>query len=144
NLLNNPNIKIPEFSDDRTIQELVLNDYLSRVHANAKLIEQRQVRSRLGASLYAVLEPSTTNRPEYLGYLVSRRGNFAYVIQHLQTSYRAKEMQVLLATVAGEINIPSMPPPHVEREHSDLPLFVDLKNSTAEQLAEWKKVARCT
>lgn len=144
NLLNNPNIQIPEFSDERTIQELVLNDYLSRVHKSAKLVEQRPVRSRLGSSLYAVLEVNSFQKTEFVGYLVARRGNFAYVSQHVQNSYRAADMSNVLAVLASEIKIPSMTPPAYPRERTDLPLFIDLKNSTIEQISEWQKVARCT
>lgn len=144
NLLNNPNIQIPEFSDERTIQELVLNDYLSRLHKSAKLVEQRPVRSRLGKSLYAVLEVNSFQRTDYVGYVVARRGNFAYVSQHVQNSYRAKDMREVLAVLASEIKIPSMTPPAYPRERTDLPLFIDLKNSTIEQITEWQKVARCT
>lgn len=144
NLLNNPNIQIPEFSDERIIQELVLNDYLSRVHKSAKLVEQRPVRSRLGNSLYAVLEVNSFQRTEFVGYLVTRRGNFAYVSQHVQNNYRAADMRDVLAVLAGEIKIPSMTPPLYPRERADLPLFIDLKNSTIEQVSEWYKVARCT
>jgi len=144
NLLNNPNIQIPEFSDERTIQELVLNDYLSRVHKSAKLVEQRPVRSRLGNSLYAVLEVNSFQRTDYVGYVVARRGNFAYVTQHIQNSYRPTDMRDVLAVLASEIKIPSMTPPAYPRERTDLPLFIDLKNSTIEQITEWQKVARCT
>jgi len=144
NLLNNPNIQIPEFSDERTIQELVLNDYLSRVHKSAKLIEQRPVRSRLGNSLYAVLEVNAFQRTDYVGYVVARRGNFAYVSQHVQKTYRPNDMREVLAVLASEIKIPSMTPPNFPRERTDLPLFIDLKNSTIEQVTEWQKVARCT
>lgn len=144
NLLNNPNIQIPEFSDERIIQELVLNDYLSRVHKSAKLVEQRPVRSRLGNSLYAVLEVNSFQRTEFVGYLVTRRGNFAYVSQHVQNNYRAADMRDVLAVLTGEIKIPSMTPPLYPRERADLPLFIDLKNSTIEQVSEWYKVARCT
>lgn len=144
NLLNNPNIQIPEFSDERTIQELVLNDYLGRVHKSAKLIEQRPVRSRLGNSLYAVLEVNAFQRTDYVGYVVTRRGNFAYVSQHVQKTYRPNDMREVLAVLASEIKIPSMTPPNFPRERTDLPLFIDLKNSTIEQVTEWQKVARCT
>lgn len=144
NLLNNPNIQIPEFSDERTIQELILNDYLSRVHKSAKLVEQRPVRSRLGSALYAVLEVKSFQRTEYIGYVVTRRGNFAYVSQHLQNNYRPKDMRDVLAALSSEIKIPSMTPPTFPRERTDLPLFIDLKNSTIEQITEWQKVARCT
>ena len=144
NLLNNPNIQIPEFSDERTIQELVLNDYLNRVHKNAKMIEQRPVRTRLGNSLYAVLQVPAAQTPAYIGYAIVRRGNFAYVAEHVQNTYRAIEMREALATLNGSIKIPSMTPPNYSRERTDLPLFLDLKNSTAEQVTEWQKVAHCT
>ena len=144
NLLNNPNIQIPEFSDENTIQELVLNDYLSRVHQSAKLVEQRPVRSRLGSSLYAVLEINAFQKTEFVGYVVTRRGNFAYVSQHIQNNYRVTDMRDVLAVLTSEIKIPSMTPPNFPRERTDLPLFIDLKNSTIEQITEWQKVSHCT
>ncbi len=142
NLINNPNIPLPEFADDPTVRELVLRFYTEKVNTGGKLLTQTSVNSRMGPALYSVVELPVQGKTSYLGYLIARRGNIAYVLQHLQSVYRAEQMRAALGSLAADTKIPGVRP-NVEGQ-KDVPLYIDLKNSTPEQIAEWKKAADCT
>jgi hypothetical protein len=96
----------------------------------------------MGPALYSLVEIASGDTPRYLGYLITRRGNFAYVLQHVQNSNRPRNMRTILGLVASEIQIPGRLA--ANKEQSDTPMYIDLKNSTPEQIADWKKLARCT
>lgn len=143
NLVNNPNIEMPEFADETTVRELVLRYYSEKVNTGGRVIEKANVDSRMGPATYTLLQfPSIDDPVRHLGLLIARRGNFAYVLQHVQNSKRPKNMRAMLGTLASEISVPGMLPG--KPKQSDLPLYIDLKNSTPEQIAEWKKVANCS
>jgi hypothetical protein len=141
NLINNPNIELPEFTDDPTVRDLVLRYYTEQVNAGSRVIERANVNSRMGPALYSLVEIAGGDTPRYLGYLIARRGNFAYVLQHVQNSNRPRNMRTILGLVASEIQIPGRL--SANKEQSDTPMYIDLKNATPEQIAEWKKLARC-
>lgn len=149
NLINNPNIVMPEFADDTTTRDLIFRYYMEKVNPGGRIILQRNVDSRMGAALYAVVQSEITvkdinkdlNTTRYMGYLITRRGNIGYVIQHEQKFYRSDRMLEILGLLASEIQIPGRLP--TNRKQEDNPLYIDLKNSTPAQIAEWKKAAQC-
>ncbi len=149
NLINNPNIVLPEFADDTTTRDLIFRYYMEKVNPNGRIILQRNVNSRMGAALYAVVQSEITvkdvnqdlNTTRYMGYLITRRGNMGYVLQHEQKFYRSDRMLEILGLLASEIQIPGRLP--TNRKQEDNPLYIDLKNSTPQQIMDWKKAAQC-
>ncbi len=149
NLINNPNIVLPEFADDTTTRDLIFRYYMEKVNPNGRIIIQRNVNSRMGSSLYAVVQSEITvkdltqdlNTTRFMGYLITRRGNIGYVIQHEQKFYRSDRMLEILGLLASEVQIPGRLPTNKKQE--DNPLYIDLKNSTPAQIEEWKKAAQC-
>jgi hypothetical protein len=149
NLINNPNIVMPEFADDTTTRDLIFRYYMDKVNSGGRIILQRNVNSRIGAALYTVVQSEITvkdinndlNTSRYMGYLIIRRGNIGYVIQHEQKFYRSDRMLEILGLLASEIQIPGRLP--TNRKQEDNPLYIDLKNSTPEQIEDWKKAAQC-
>ena len=142
NLINNPNVELPEFADDPTVRDLVLRYYTDQINTGGRILERTNVNSRMGPALYSLLELPNSNGSQYLGLLIARRGNFAYVLQHLQKTHRPNNMRTILGLLASETQIPGRLPAH--ENQSDTPIYIDLKNSTPEQIEEWKKIARCT
>jgi hypothetical protein len=149
NLINNPNIVLPEFADDTTTRDLIFRYYMEKVNPGGRIILQRNVNSRMGAALYTVVQSEisvkdinkTLNTNRYMGYLIIRRGNMGYVIQHEQKFYRSDRMLEILGLLASEIQVPGRLPTNIKQE--DNPLYIDLKNSTPEQIEDWKKAAQC-
>jgi len=149
NLINNPNIVLPEFADDITTRDVVFRYYNEKVNPGGRILLQRNVNSRIASSLYAVVQheieikdpTQDLNSTRYMGYLIARRGNYAYVIQHEQKFYRSDRMLEILGLLASEVTIPGRLP--TNKKQSDLPLYIDLKNATPLQIEEWKKEAQC-
>lgn len=149
NLINNPNIVLPEFSDDITTRDLIFRYYMEKVNPGGRVLLQRNVNSRMGSALYAVMQSEINvkdltqdlNTTRYMGYLVVRRGNIGYVLQHEQKFYRSDRMLEILGLLASEVQVPGRLPTNKKQE--DNPLYIDLKNSTPEQIDEWKKAAQC-
>jgi hypothetical protein len=146
NLINNPNIILPEFADDTTTRDLIFRYYMEKVNPQGRILLQRDVNSRMGPALYAVTESQIavkddSNKTRYLGYLITRRGNFGYIVQHEQKFYRSDRMLEILGLIGSEIQIPGRLP--TNQKQQDTPLYIDLQNSTAAQTAEWKRMAQC-
>lgn len=149
NLINNPNIPLPEFADDATTRDLIFRYYMDKVNPGGRIITQRNVNSRMGASLYAVAQyeiavkdpTQDLNTTRFMGFLITRRGNIGYVIQHEQKFYRSDRMVEILGLLASEMMIPGRLP--ANRKQDDNPIYIDLKNSTPAQIEEWKKKAQC-
>ncbi|MDR9778902.1 hypothetical protein RJJ65_40865, partial [Rhizobium hidalgonense] len=93
------------------------------------------VRSNLGQSGYVVLDQANERS---IGLLVYPRGNYAYVVQHTQKNFNDALMKQNLAQLAGNIQIPGR---KLKNSDSELPLSIDLAQSSPEQLATWKNTA---
>lgn len=149
NLINNPNIVLPEFADDTTTRDVIFRYYMEKVNPGGRILLQRNVNSRMGSALYATVESEIhvkdpnkdLNTTRYMGYLIVRRGNIGYVLQHEQKFYRSDRMLEILGLLASEIQVPGRLPTNKKQE--DNPLYIDLKNSTPEQIDDWKKAAQC-
>lgn len=149
NLINNPNIVLPEFADDTTTRDLIFRYYMEKVNTGGRVLLQRNVNSRMGSALYAVVQSEINvkdpnkdlNTTRFMGYLIVRRGNIGYVLQHEQKFYRSDRMLEILGLLASEVQVPGRLPTNKKQE--DNPLYIDLKNSTPEQIDEWKKAAQC-
>ncbi|HEY4712719.1 MAG TPA: hypothetical protein VIH30_00520, partial [Aquirhabdus sp.] len=145
----NPNIVLPDFADDTTTRDLIFRYYMEKVNTGGRILLQRNVNSRMGSALYAVVQSEINvkdltqdlNTTRVMGYLIVRRGNFGYVLQHKQKFYRSDRMLEILGLLASEVQVPGRLPTNKKQE--DNPLYIDLKNSSPEQIEEWKKAAQC-
>lgn len=141
NLAGNPKIPLPDFADDPTVRELVLRYYTDQVYPGSQIVDGASVNSRMGAGQYSTLKLSGQDR--YLGMLIIRRGNFAYALQHVQNSQRPVDMKAVLGVLASDLRVPGAFSGR-GLDLQDSTMDIDLKNSTPEQIAEWRKTARCS
>ena len=136
NLNNNP--KLPN-ADVQNVQALTdqLGQFYAQVYQAQPQGNVKVVRSKLGQSGYIVLHQVDQR---HIGLLVYPRGNYAYVVQHAQKQFDDATMQQGLAQLASNIQIPGR---QLKNSDTELPLSIDLAQSSPEQLATWKKVAGC-
>ncbi len=140
NLINNPNLELPEFADDVTVRELVQDYYATVVNDKGNPLDQISLETTLGSAMYTVTQFENPNTP-YMGYLVVRRGNFVYVLQHVQKQYRPKKMQERLLVLSQAMRVPGFfadLEPRVEG-----PIYIDMQNATPNEIANWRTVADC-
>ena len=145
NLNNNP--KLPGVNSQNNAQDISgLSSQIGQLYAqlyNAQIQAQAQgavklVRSQLGASGYLVLNQ---NNERFIGLLIHKRGDYAYVLQHSQTKYDEASMQQTLAQLAKNMQIPGR---QLKKSGSELALSIDLATAIPAQLADWKKTAHCS
>lgn len=121
-----PLAKTPPFAADRTIAEIVLANYLRKVIPGSdriKIIEQKQktfIKVRGGESLFGVVamqmkpeavpELYDTDHQYYYGFLVFKKGDFAYVVQHRFPLYQPDRIRKQLINIAEDLVIPGTPP----------------------------------
>ena len=136
NLNNNP--KLPD-ANAQDVQALTsqLSQFYAQVYQAQPQGTVKLVRSNLGQSGYVVLDQANERS---IGLLVYPRGNYAYVVQHTQKNFNDALMKQNLAQLAGNIQIPGR---KLKNSDSELPLSIDLAQSSPEQLATWKKTASC-
>ena len=96
------------------------------------------VKSPLGPAAYSVLALPNLDQ---IALLIARQNNYVYVVQHSESKYSKQDMQHILAQVADAMQVPGK---RLKKSPSELPLTIDLANATPAQLADWKKLARCS
>lgn len=118
-----PVADIPNFASERTIDELVLNNYLREVVSSAKGINHSEVRlsefvdTGRGDAMFSVA--SIEMKPEALpyaveaksyfyGFLVFTKGDFVYVLQHRFDAYQPDKMKNLLSALRLDMLVPGM------------------------------------
>lgn len=117
---------VPPFAADRTIAQIIFANYLRKVipsSSNIKIVEQKQksfVRVRSADGLFALvsLQMQPTAVPElydldhiyYYGFLIFKKGDLAYVVQHRFPTYQPDRIRAQLQTIAGDLVIPGTPP----------------------------------
>lgn len=141
NLNNNPQLPGANAQDI-----LALSNQLGQLYAQlyqAQIQQQPQgavkaVRSSLGPSAYLVLNQ---NNQRYIGLLMHKRNDYAYVIQHTQSEYDESRMQQELAQLSRNLQVPGR---QLKNSGSEMALSIDLATATPAQLADWKKTAHCS
>jgi hypothetical protein len=118
-----PVADIPNFASERTIDELVLNNYLREVVSVANGISRTEVRlsefvdTGRGDAMFSV--SSIDMKPEALpngveaksyfyGFLVFTKGDFVYVLQHRFDAYQPDKMKNLLSALRLDMLVPGM------------------------------------
>lgn len=118
-----PVAAIPNFAGERTIDELVLNNYLREVVSKAPGIRHSEVRlsefvdSGRGDAMFSVVSiemkpdalPNGVDAKSYFyGFLVFTKGDFVYVLQHRFDAYQPDKMKNLLSALRQDMLVPGM------------------------------------
>jgi hypothetical protein len=96
------------------------------------------VKSPIGPAGYSVLALPNLDQ---LALLIARQNDYVYVVQHSESKYSKQDMQRTLAEVAEAMQIPGK---QLKKSKTELPISIDLANATPAQLADWKKLTRCS
>lgn len=137
NINNNP--KFPNAQNSSTVE--LGNQVTAMYKTLYTAFQQGQttgVKSPLGPAAYSVLALPNLDQ---IALLIARQNNYVYVVQHSASKYDKQDMQHILAQVADAMQVPGK---RVKKSPSELPLTIDLANATPAQLADWKKLARCS
>ena len=120
----NPMALAPRFASDQTLLNSVMNNYLRDVLPNGKSIEdvstvvREFLKDRDPRSLFVILNLNidTTRVDErldpaikgtyYYGFLVFKRGEFIYVVQHQQPTLMRDKMLQVLTRLADNLVVP--------------------------------------
>lgn len=137
NLNNNPKLPGANTQDTAGLSSQISQLYAQLYQAQPQG-EIKPVRASLGSSGYAVLNQGNQR---FIGLLIHKRGDYAYVIQHSQPKYDETTMQQTLAQLARNMQIPGR---QIKNSGSEMALSIDLSQSTPAQLAAWKKTAHCS
>ncbi|MDO8268487.1 MAG: hypothetical protein Q7T32_11750 [Moraxellaceae bacterium] len=118
-----PVATIPNFANERTIDELVLNNYQREVLSKAAGVAHNEillsefVDTGRGDAMFSVA--SIDMKPEalpeqlsattyYYGFLVFTRGDFVYVLQHRFDAYQPDKMKNLLSALRQDMLVPGL------------------------------------
>lgn len=118
----NPNVRMPRFAADQTLLNLVLNGYLRSVVAEAPMVKSAEVVHREllqdsdPRSLFAVVSldvdsdavpgtPPVTGR-YYYGFLLFKKGELIYAVQHRQPALMPESMKSVLLRLADAMEMP--------------------------------------
>jgi hypothetical protein len=141
NLNNNPKLPGANAQDTQTLSSQIGQLYAQLYQAQIQPQSQgavKPVRASLGASGYVVLNQ---NNQRYIGLLIHKRNDYAYVIQHTQTTYNETTMQQALAQLSRNMQVPGR---KIKDSGSEMALSIDLAAASPAQLAAWKKTANCS
>jgi hypothetical protein len=127
----NPNLRIPRFAADQTLLNLVLNGYLRSVVADSPMVKSAEVvhreqiqdsdpRAMMSIISLDVDSSKVVDAPEvsglyYYGFLLFKKGELIYVVQHRQPALMPDTMKSVLLRLAD-----SMETPGKERDETEL------------------------
>lgn len=137
NINNNP--KFPNAQNNSTLE--LGNQITATYKPLYSAFQEGQtiaVKSPLGPAAYSVLALPNLDQ---IALLIARQNNYVYVVQHSEVKYSKQDMQHILAQVADAMQVPGK---QLKKSGSELPLTIDLANASPAQLADWKKLARCS
>ncbi|MFP5431265.1 MAG: hypothetical protein ACLGHE_09825 [Gammaproteobacteria bacterium] len=118
-----PAAVVPNFASERTIDEMVLNNYQREVLAKAEGIKHNEVilsefvDTGRGDAMFSVvsLEMKPESLPDgvvarsyYYGVLVFTRGDFVYVLQHRFDAYQPDKLKNLLSALRQDMLVPGL------------------------------------
>lgn len=114
---------IPNFASERTIDEMVLNNYQREVLSKAQGIKHNEVMlsefvdTGRGDAMFSVvslemkpeaLPDGVEARSYYYGVLVFTRGDFVYVLQHRFDAYQPDKLKNLLSALRQDMLVPGL------------------------------------
>ena len=122
-LNKHPVAEVPNFASERTIDELVQNNYLREVVSAAEGINHSEVRlsefvdTGRGDAMFSVasiemkqeaLPYGVESKSYFYGFLVFTKGDFVYVLQHRFDAYQPDKMKNLLSALRQDMLVPGM------------------------------------
>lgn len=126
-----PLAQVPDFASDRTIEELVLNQYLRRVlpaaqHIKAPEVEHEEfLPMRRNDAMLAIvsmevdqsllIDKTNANTTYHHGFYIFKKGDYVFIVQHRQENLSIDNMRDTLEGLALGLTIPSMIPPDHEQ-----------------------------
>ncbi len=144
NILHHSGIEVPDGADDKMAQQAVLNYYLQSVNTGGTVVEQTAVNTAVGPAYYALQSRAGADGHTYgFGYLILKRGNMAYVLQHMQRSVRSTDMKNALKGLLMALQIPGTPVKSLGLKQPDQVAFPDLQATSPQQQADWARVHQC-
>lgn len=127
----NPNLRIPRFAADQTLLNLVLNGYLRSVVAESPMIASAEVvhreqiegsdpRAMMSIVSLEVDSSKVASSPDvsglyYYGFLLFKKGELIYAIQHRQPALMPDTMKSVLLRLADAMEMPGK-----ERDETEL------------------------
>jgi len=120
----NPMALAPRFASDQTLLNSVMNNYLREVLPSGKSIEdvdttvREFLKDRDPRALFVILNMNVnsaraTDRNDplirgtyYYGFLLFKRGEFVYVVQHYQPAFMREKMLQVLTRLADNLETP--------------------------------------
>jgi hypothetical protein len=118
----NPNLRIPRFAADQTLLNLVLNGYLRSVVADspmvrsAEVVHREQIQDSDPRAIMAIISidvdsTQVPNTPEvsglyYYGFMLFKKGELIYIIQHRQPALMPDTMKSVLLRLADALDMP--------------------------------------
>lgn len=127
----NPNLRIPRFAADQTLLNLVLNGYLRSVVADSPMVKSAEVvhreqiqdsdpRAMMSIISLDVDSSKVADAPEvsglyYYGFLLFKKGELIYVVQHRQPALMPDTMKSVLLRLADSMEMPGK-----ERDETEL------------------------
>lgn len=127
----NPNLRIPRFAADQTLLNLVLNGYLRSVVADSPMVKSAEVvhreqiqdsdpRAMMSIISLDVDSSKVVDAPEvsglyYYGFLLFKKGELIYVVQHRQPALMPDTMKSVLLRLADSMEMPGK-----ERDETEL------------------------
>lgn len=123
-----PMAEIPAFAGERTIDELVMNNYQREVLAKAEGIQRSEVMlsefvdSGRGDAMFSVvsldmkpelLPQGVTGNNYHYGFLVFTRGDYVFVLQHRADAYQPDKLKQVLSALRQDMLVPGAPRPEV-------------------------------
>lgn len=121
-----PMAEVPAFAGERTIDELVMNNYQREVLAKAEGIQHSEVMlsefvdSGRGDAMFSVvslemkpelLPADVTGKNYHYGFLVFTRGDFVFVLQHRADAYQPDKLKQVLSALRLDMLVPGAPRP---------------------------------
>jgi hypothetical protein len=118
----NPNLRIPRFAADQTLLNLVLNGYLRSVVADsamvrsAEVVHREQIQDSSPRAMMSIISldidsTQVAGSPEvsglyYYGFLLFKKGELIYVVQHRQPALMPETMKSVLLRLADSMEMP--------------------------------------
>lgn len=135
------NSKFPN-ADTLSIQDLsqqVIQYYTTLYNTYPATSPLQFLKSHVGAAGFGVLTSQQQLAP--IGFLISKQGDYAYVLQHQGRSQNADAMLKTLNNLSAAMQIPGK---QLKKSGTPLALSIDLAQATPAQLSDWKKTANCS
>jgi hypothetical protein len=116
-----PLAQIPAFANERTITDIILAGYMTRVLPHAGKIDHSEVlfkdfvNTKRGNALLSIVDirikdqylpEGVTANDYYYAFLIFQKGDFAYIVQNRSDSFQPDRLKNLLVALSLDMTIP--------------------------------------